>query len=499
VDAVSAGVGDGSGAMAGLAPGGTANGLSAPGGVGDPVFVLCMGRSGSTLLRFLLDAHPELACPPETMLPALCGQLAVVWSLIERAPLSANRGDAPPQVPDAAIAGIRRMVDEMTGGYLARRGKKRFCDKSLGSAPSADLLLRIYPEAKFICVYRHPMDMIRSGLDACPWGLNGYGFDQYSGSSPGNAVLALARYWLDHATAIAAVEEQHPDLCHRVRYEDLVAAPEETAAGLFGFIGAAPAPGITGRCFTGERERFGPADYKIWSTSAITGDSVGRGESIPAGLIPEPITVAINELAGTLGYLPVDGEWGTPGRPADPRVPGTAKGPAVSPAGGELPAGVTGPLEDSLRAAVAGIGGRFASRWASCLAGKFLVVCRTPEGGGGEAGWVVDLAARTVACDVAEPGAEPEGDGPDDVGWTILGSPQAWQAVLSGRVNLHFALRRGDLRYGSAGDDNVLAFDSRVAMLADLLGFSSWQQADSSPDGHDGHDGAAAVMAAVPS
>jgi hypothetical protein len=48
----------------------------------DPVFVLCMGRSGSTLLRFLLDAHPELACPPETSLPALCGQLSVVWSLI---------------------------------------------------------------------------------------------------------------------------------------------------------------------------------------------------------------------------------------------------------------------------------------------------------------------------------------------------------------------------------------------------------------------------------
>jgi hypothetical protein len=52
----------------------------------DPVFVLCMGRSGSTLLRFLLDAHPELACPPETSLPALCGQLSVVWSLIEGAP-----------------------------------------------------------------------------------------------------------------------------------------------------------------------------------------------------------------------------------------------------------------------------------------------------------------------------------------------------------------------------------------------------------------------------
>lgn len=30
----------------------------------DPVFVLCNGRSGSTLLRFLLDAHPDLACRP---------------------------------------------------------------------------------------------------------------------------------------------------------------------------------------------------------------------------------------------------------------------------------------------------------------------------------------------------------------------------------------------------------------------------------------------------
>src|SRR6185437_1179652 len=73
----------------------------------DPVFVLCMGRSGSTLLRFLLDAHPELACPPETSLPALCGQLAVVWSLIEGAPLAAERDAAPPRVPDAAVAGIR--------------------------------------------------------------------------------------------------------------------------------------------------------------------------------------------------------------------------------------------------------------------------------------------------------------------------------------------------------------------------------------------------------
>ena len=67
----------------------------APRSPGPPVFVLCHGRSGSTLLRFLLDAHPQLACPPETNLPAMAAQLATVWSLIEGAPLSASAATSP--------------------------------------------------------------------------------------------------------------------------------------------------------------------------------------------------------------------------------------------------------------------------------------------------------------------------------------------------------------------------------------------------------------------
>jgi Sulfotransferase family len=50
------------------------NGAVRSADVAAPVFVLCMGRSGSTLLRFLLDAHPDLACPPETSLPAPQGR-----------------------------------------------------------------------------------------------------------------------------------------------------------------------------------------------------------------------------------------------------------------------------------------------------------------------------------------------------------------------------------------------------------------------------------------
>ena len=287
----------------------------------DPVFVLCNGRSGSTLLRFLLDAHPELACPPETNLPSLCGQLATVWSLIEGAPLSANRGDEPPDIPDAAIAGVRETMDRMVGSYLERRGKKRYCDKSLGTARFTELLLRVYPEARFICLYRHPMDVIASGMEACPWGLNGYGFDPYIATTPGNAVLALARFWADNAAETLAAEDRFPDRCLRVRYEDLVTDPEGTAARVFGFLDAASAPGISAACFSAERERFGPGDHKIWYTSAVSSDSVGRGWSIPAAMIAPQVLATINELAGRLGYLQIDGEWGSSAPPADLRVP----------------------------------------------------------------------------------------------------------------------------------------------------------------------------------
>jgi hypothetical protein len=436
----------------------------------EPVFVLCMGRSGSTLLRFMLDAHPDLACPPETSLPALCTRLAVVWSLIEGAPLAAEREDAPPQVPDAAVKGIRRMLDEMTGSYLERRGKRLFCDKSLGSAAHADLLRQLYPGARFVCLYRYPMDMIRSGLEACPFGLNGYGFDQYIAGSPGNSVMALARYWLDNAAAIAAVEEAHPEVCHRVRYEDLVEDPEGVMQGLYAFLGVSPAPGVAQACFSGERERFGPADHKIWSTSSVSGDSVGRGESVPAGLIPLPITAAINELAAKLGYLPVDEQWGSPGHPSDPRDPATVNSPP--PPSGILPDQERVPgstaLEQWLRSRVEHDGEQVAGRWESCAADRFVVVARALTGGI-EAQWVVDIASRTVVPD------DDERD--EDVAWSLLASPETWQALQAGQVNLHAAMRRADLRYCAAEEDSSVLAQTRVAMLSDLLGLSSWERA----------------------
>jgi protein-tyrosine sulfotransferase len=487
----------------------------------DPVFVLCMGRTGSTLLRFLLDAHPDLACPPETNVPALCGQLANVWALIEGAPLSANRGDEPPEIPDAVIAGVRETVDRMVGSYLRRRGKRRYCDKSLGTARYSYLMSRVWPEAKFICLFRHPMDVVASGIEACPWGLGGYGFDQYIAETPGNAVHAMARFWMDNAAQILATQEQLPERCHRVRYEDMTCDPQAAADELYEFLGVARVPGIGLRIFDAERERHGPADYKIWHTSQISTSSVGRGWAIPAGLIAPPLRAMISECCAKLGYLPVDDQWGTAGQPADLRVPAqppASAGAPAAPAAGASPLAVAASaseteaaevaplLIDRLRTGLKRAGPEFAAGWEPCGQDSVLVIATPETGHGPAAHWRVDVAAGTVTIEepvppgpsgeVPEPGAEaaqadpgtPAGTadtaqaGGDEAGeeaaaensWEIIASADTWQQVLTEKVNLSVALRRHMIRYLEQGDVSPATADTRVAMLADLLGLTSW-------------------------
>jgi hypothetical protein len=453
--------------------------------VAEPVFVLCNGRSGSTLLRFILDAHPELACPPETNVPALCAQLATVWSLIEGAPLSANRGDEPPEIPQAAIAGVRETMDRMVGSYLARRGKKRYCDKSLGTARYARLLQRVYPAARFVCVYRHPMDVIASGLEACPWGLSGYGFDPYIAATPGNAVMALARVWADSVNAALAVEEELTGQCFRVRYEDLVADPEATAAELFGFVGVSSVPGISRSCFSAERERFGPADYKIWYTSKISSDSVGRGWSVPAAMIAPELLGVINEMAARLGYLTVDGEWGSSGPPADLRVgsaataAGTDAQPGRAPAasGDPVTVGTVPAMPDSARSArlyrqlsaalTACSGQAVRQRWEPHDGEAFVAVAVTDDPACPTEYWRVDLGEATVTRVGKE--AQQTSD------WDVIGTQEAWERVIDHKVNLSAALRRCQLRYCDNGEATPLAADKRVGILGELLGVASWR------------------------
>ena len=454
-----------------------ADGTAHPGD--DPVFVLCAGRSGSTLLRFLLDAHPDLACPPETRLPWLARQLATAWAVIENAPPSADGSPADGAVSAPVAEGLRRSLGPMMASYLEGQGKKRYCDKSLGAAQHAGLLLQIWPGARFICLYRHPMDVIASGIEASPWGLTSYGFEPYIGVPPDNNVAALARYWLDYTTSIVKAEEQFTDRCLPVRYEDLVTDPDGQIERIFGFIGAAPAPGIVERCFGAEHQRFGPGDYKIWNTNRVSADSVGRGWTMPAGKIPEPLLARVNELADVLGYIQVGEQWGTGAKPADLRVQSNDRQQAADSAQTaeqtDEPgrASVTLPdwamaVDGRVRAGLSRVGEEFARAHGVRAKESVLLFVSAPAGVDADAWWRLDLAAGTVTAGL--------GDCKVDTDWSLTGSAQAWDQMLADESNLGVAFRRGDLRYADKGDAGAgsIGADTRVAMLTDLLGVSRW-------------------------
>jgi hypothetical protein len=110
------------------------------------LFIVGSGRSGTTMLRAMLDSHPELDVPPEShFIPALVAQRVrferaggVVVQLLCRA-LQANRWfvrwglDAVQlrvQLSDAAPSTLAHAIRGVYGLYALAREKPRFADKT---------------------------------------------------------------------------------------------------------------------------------------------------------------------------------------------------------------------------------------------------------------------------------------------------------------------------------------------------------------------------------
>ncbi|MHB1595219.1 MAG: sulfotransferase [Streptosporangiaceae bacterium] len=438
----------------------------------DPVFILTASRSGSTLLRFILDTHPDFACPPETMITAACVALFRSCDILENAGSGRQRLlTEGTTVPEEVLATVRGTVDQVFGRYLARRGKPRWCDKSLDSIFNADLLAQIYPRARFICLYRHCMDVIASGVEVCPWGVSRFGFDGYVAQHPGNSVAAIGSYWNDCARAMLTFEEQQPGRCHRLRYEDLVSAPEEAAAGVFDFLGARVVPGITDACFSTPHEGDGPGDEKIWFTTKITAEALGRGVRVPAGALPGQLREQINELLGKLGYRAVTNSWNDSTTPQDPRLPRQGAPPAgVGPDSRDhsgRPGIGTEPTADAAFRALADRisahsgqerTGSIAARWPD-LAGQSI---RFVVAGREEADLIWTFPAE------AGPGTDARADDPVA---TMIAEPAAWLALLDGRANMITEIRAGRLRCVNRRDAFRVRSDE-IHAIASLLGIA---------------------------
>jgi hypothetical protein len=196
-----------------------------------PIFLAGLDRSGIGLLGEILEAHPDVAITRRTNFwefyadrygelssPAnldRCLADMMRYTRISRLQPDVDRLRSDFLAGESSYPRLFRLLQEQN---MERLGKKRWGDKSLGSEAQADAILSAFPAASMIYVLRDPRDRYASQAGHRSAGRGGVG----SG-------VAM---WKSSEKRAGDLFRRHPDRFRIVRYEDLVAEPQETVRSL---------------------------------------------------------------------------------------------------------------------------------------------------------------------------------------------------------------------------------------------------------------------------
>jgi hypothetical protein len=204
------------------------------GGPPDPPapFICGTTRSGTTLLRLMLDAHPEVAIPSEThFVPDLivrCIEGPVsADELTDLVTGHARWGDFGLEPEDlrerlAALDPLNAAdaTREFFRLYAEKQGKKRWGDKTPGYIRQTRRIQRVLPEARFIHTIRDGRDV---ALSVIPLNFGP------------STITEAARLWKKRV-GWARHQSRNMDHYTEVFYEDLILETEKTLRGVCAFI-----------------------------------------------------------------------------------------------------------------------------------------------------------------------------------------------------------------------------------------------------------------------
>ena len=181
-------------------------------------FVVGMNRSGTTLLRMMLDAHPDLTIPPEThfvpdMIKAAKADGATPRTVLDA--MKEHREWDDFEISDEEMLGRFEQLPRFRPGpavrsfyeiYAERQGKPRYGEKTPTYVQKMKLIQRALPEARFCHVIRDGRDVALSVLDRTVRDLT---------------AADVARRW---QKKVRKAQEDSPQIQHymEIRYEDLI-------------------------------------------------------------------------------------------------------------------------------------------------------------------------------------------------------------------------------------------------------------------------------------
>lgn len=202
-----------------------------------PLFIVGAQRSGTTMLRLMLDSHSQIAIPFETDFiakhyleqsafgdlqddanVALLLQSIQTSSFVKRGELAdIASSDVMPHIETRDYAGV---IDALFRTWASTLGKRRWGDKTPGVS-HLHVLDKLFPKAVFVHLIRDGRDVAVSRMTT--WRQR--------------SLLEIAHDWCWKVTSIRRFAVIWGDRYHEIRYEDLVKCPSDVLQTLCNKIG----------------------------------------------------------------------------------------------------------------------------------------------------------------------------------------------------------------------------------------------------------------------
>lgn len=188
-----------------------------------PIFIVGPHRSGTTLLSYLLSAHPAIAITAETHFLSTWTRLyrhlnldqhhdaQLFWEAYKQG-RQLRRLELDPSTVEQFFPETlddRRLFLSIMRAYADKKGKRRIGEKTPYHILHIATLLSWFPEARIICLQRDPRAVVQSAITA-PWA--------------NHSIYAQCQHW--NKCVQASQSFASDERVHVVSYEELVTDPE---------------------------------------------------------------------------------------------------------------------------------------------------------------------------------------------------------------------------------------------------------------------------------
>ncbi|MEZ4698720.1 MAG: sulfotransferase [Rhodothermales bacterium] len=193
-----------------------------------PIFLFSLPRSGSTLLQRILAKHTAIdtAAEPWVLLPLTSALRSegIYTSYDQNAVVEAVKDfyTAMPSGRASFLEGMREFALRLYTDR-ARPGSRFFLDKTPRYHLILDEIFELFPDARFVFLWRNPLSVISSMLDTWHrghWYLYFFKIDLYEGFE-----------------RLFAAHEKYENRAFSIRYEDLISEPELSCNELCTYLG----------------------------------------------------------------------------------------------------------------------------------------------------------------------------------------------------------------------------------------------------------------------